>query len=179
MKAFEASSTLVEVNGETVLSIVAGMGTSSSRATRILAKHGLEDPKPGTWYNQQRWLDAFKEIAETVGPNTLYRIGMQIPAHAKFPPQITTIEQGLAAIDMAYKMNHRGGEIGCYAFQSTGPKRAKLVCNNPYPSDFDRGIIQAMANRFKPEGSFVTVELDATQPTRKQGGESCTYLVAW
>jgi len=127
MKLFSATSPQVDVNGETVLSIFAGMGTSSARAARIMAKHGLDDVKPGVWYNQQRWLDAFKEIAETVGPNTLFQIGMQIPANAKFPPQITTIEHGLSAIDVAYKMNHRGGEIGSYAFQSTGARSARVV----------------------------------------------------
>ena len=155
------------------------MGANQARAGRILGGHGLEEIKPGTWYNQQKWLDAFKEIAETVGPNTLYQIGLQIPANAKLPPQITTIEQGLGAIDVAYKMNHRGGDIGSYQFEGTSPKSGKVVCRNPYPSDFDRGIVQAMANRFKPQGSFVSVTLDETQPTRKQGGESCTFLVSW
>jgi hypothetical protein len=163
MKAFQATSPAVEVDGETVLAVVAGMGTNKARADRILGSHGLHDVKPGSWYSQQKWLDAFREIAETVGPNTLYQI----------------IEQALGAIDVAYKMNHRGGEIGSYQFHSTSPKSGKLVCHNPYPSDFDRGIVQAMANRFKPQGSFVSVTLDETQPTRKTGGESCTFLVSW
>ena len=179
MKPFQATSPTVEVNGETVLALVAGMGSNQARGERILDSHGLHEVKPGAWYNQQKWLDAFREIAETVGPNTLYQIGLQIPTKAKLPPQIASIEQGLAAIETAYKMNHRGGDIGSYKFQSTGPKSGKLVCGNPYPSDFDRGIIHAMANRFKPEGAYVNVTLDETQPTRKRGGESCTFLVTW
>ena len=179
MKVFQAAAPTVEVNGETVLSIVAGMGTHTDRASRILAGHGLADPRPGSWYNQQSWLNAFKEIAETLGPNTLYKIGMAVPEKAKFPPQITTVPQALAAIDMAYRMNHRGGEIGSYQYQETGPSSARMVCRNPYPSDFDRGIIQAMANRFKPAGRFVSVELEPGAPTRKNGAESCTYSITW
>ena len=35
------------------------------------------------------------------------RSDSRIPANAKFPPQIKTIEDALGAIDMAYHMNHR------------------------------------------------------------------------
>jgi hypothetical protein len=179
MRPFVASSSAIEVNGETVRAFLEGTGGSRARAARVLESRGLGDPKPGTWYSQQKWLDAFKEIADTVGPNTLFLIGKAIPANAKFPPQISTIEQGLAAIDMAYKMNHRGGEIGSYRFQPTGPRSAAMVCDNPYPSDFDRGIILAVAERFKPDGGFVAVRLDEGKPSRKTGGESCTFLVTW
>jgi hypothetical protein len=177
MKPFEASSPNVEVNGETVLAVLAGMGAASTRATRILAAHGIENPKPGQWIKQQSWLDAFKEISETLGPNTLFQIGLKIPEQAKFPPEIKSIEQALTAINMAYQMNHRGGEIGSYVFEPLAEGKFRMVCRNPYPSDFDRGIIQAMANRFKPQGKTVAVELDTTKPSRKNGGESCTFNV--
>ena len=179
MRVFEAAAPNVEVNGETVLAIVAGMGSFSDRAERILASHGLVEPKPGHWYKQQAWLNAFRDIAGTLGPNTLYRIGLQIPERAQFPPEIASIDQALSAIDVAYRMNHRGGEIGNYHFESTGANSARMVCRNPYPSDFDRGIIQAMANRFKPANSFPRVELDGSAPSRRDGAESCTFLVSW
>jgi hypothetical protein len=178
MKPFVAASPSVEVNGETVLSVLAGMGTTT-RATRVLVAHGIEDPKPGHWYNQQAWLDAFKEISETLGPNTLHRIGMKIPENAIFPPHIQNVEQALSCIDAAYQMNHRGGEIGSYSFESLGHGSGRMVCHNPYPSDFDRGIIQSMIERFKPQGSVARVELDNTKPTRKNGGESCTFNLYW
>ena len=179
MKPFEASSPNVEVNGETVLAVVAGMGSFAERAHRILAGHGIQDPKPGSWHKQQAWLDAFKEISDRLGPATLYQIGMKIPEKAKFPPEIKTIDQALRAVDQAYKMNHRGGEIGSYEFRPTGQRSAEMVCRNPYPSDFDRGIIHAMANRFKPEGGFVQVELDGSIPNRKTSGEACTFKITW
>jgi hypothetical protein len=179
MQPFEATSAHVEVNGETVLAVVAGMGALSSRAVRILELHGMAKPQPGTWYKQQSWLNAFKDIARTLGPTTLFRIGLQIPERAQFPPDLTTLEQGLEAIDGAYRMNHRGGDIGSYAFQSTGPRSATLVCRNPYPSEFDHGIITAMANRYRSETCAPEVKLDPTQPSRLSGGDSCTFLVTW
>jgi len=179
MAQFKAFSEAVEVNGETVLSVVDGMGTMKTVANQILTEAGIKDPTPGQWYKQTAWLKAFKAISEKVGTNTLSVIGQKIPENAKFPPAIDNVEKALGAIDVAYHMNHRGGEIGHYAFTPTGPDAGTLVCNNPYPCDFDRGIITAMAKRFAPSAVKVRVTHDDSKPCRKQGAESCTYTVSW
>jgi len=82
---FIAFAPNVEVNGQTVLSVVDGMGVMKVLAIQILDRHGLSDPQPGLWYSQQAWLDTFREIADQVGPNTLYQIGVRIPENAAFP----------------------------------------------------------------------------------------------
>lgn len=180
MAQFKAFSDKVEVNGETVLSVVNGVGVFKKQALDILAKNGINDPKPGEWFLQQAWLDSFKEISEKIGPKSLYAIGKAIPANAQFPPDINTIEKALAAIDVAYHMNHKGGEIGHYKFVKTEGRTGKIICDNPYPCEFDKGIIEAMAQKFKPEDSiFAIVEHDDTQPCRKKGADSCTYLISW
>ena len=179
MAQFKAYSANVEVNGETVLSVVDGMGAMKTMALGILEKNGIKDPKPGQWFKQQAWLNAFKQISNSIGPNTLSQIGQKIPENAQFPPSIDTIEKALSAIDVAYHMNHRGGEIGHYNCAADGHNKATLVCANPYPCDFDRGIIVAMARRFGPKGGNVQVTHDDTKPCRKSGGESCTYHVGW
>jgi hypothetical protein len=180
MAQFVGMSTTAQVNGETVYSLVDGMGTFKAKALEILAENGIKDPKPGQWFPQQKWLDAFKKISEALGQNTLFSIGMKIPENAKFPPEIDNITKALQAIDVAYHMNHRNGEIGHYNFESFGPKSAKMVCKNPFPCAFDRGIITAMAKRFKPKDSvMVTVVHDDAAPCRSKGGDSCTYNVRW
>ena len=179
MAQFKALSTTVEVNGETVLSVVDGMGAMKNMAMGILEKNGIKNPKPGQWFKQQDWLNAFKQISESIGTNTLSQIGQKIPENAQFPPAIDTIEKALSAIDVAYHMNHRGGEIGHYNYKAEGSNRATLECANPYPCDFDRGIIVAMSRRFGPKGGNVRVVHEDTKPCRKKGGESCTYHVAW
>jgi hypothetical protein len=180
MAQFVSFSPKVEVNGETIYSVVDGMGAFKNKAVDILSQNGIKDPKPGTWFPQQSWLNAFRTISDTIGKSTLRSIGGKIPANAKFPPDIDSIEKALQAIDVAYHMNHRNGEIGHYTFSSIGPKSAKMVCRNPYPCAFDGGIIEAMAQRFKPKDSmFVRVEHDDSSPCRDKGGDSCTYLIRW
>lgn len=179
MAQFKAFSSSVEVNGESVFSIVDGMGAFKQTALMILAQNNIDNPKPGDWFKQQDWLNAFQSISDKIGDEILYSIGVKIPENAQFPPDIDNIEKALSAIDVAYHMNHRNGEIGHYNFEKVGANKAKLVCDNPYPCHFDRGIIEAMAKRFKPAGSSVTVQHDDSAPCRKNGGDSCTYNVAW
>lgn len=191
---FVAFDKKAEVNGETVLSIVSGMEMFKKEALEILKKNGIDDPKPGQWYSQQAWLDAFKTISEKLGISTLFLIGKKIPENAQWPKEIDAIQKALPSIDVAYHMNHKIGNeplfnpqtgamkegIGHYGFELTGPKSAKMVCNNPYPCDFDRGIIEAVAQKFKPADSIgISVKHDDSQPCRKKGKDSCTYLVTW
>jgi hypothetical protein len=180
MAEFVGFDPIVQVSGEAVSAVVHGMGGAKWKALKILAEHNIHDPKWEMWYLQKNWLSAFREISETFGQETLHAIGLKIPENAKFPPDIDTIENALRSIDVAYHMNHRGGEIGIYGFESTGPRSATMVCRNPYPCSFDRGIIEAMAVRFKPDDSVaVSVQHDDSAPCRRHGADSCTYLVTW
>ena len=181
MAQFKAYSPTVEVNGETVLSVVDGMGLFKKKAIEILSQCGIDNPQPGQWYSQQAWLDAFKIIAESVGDSTLFTIGQKIPENAQFPPEIDSLGKALGAIDMAYHMNHKGGEIGHYTLERSGERSAKVICKNPYPCEFDRGIISAFVKRFKPKGfdHYGLVSHEHTAECRKKGGESCTYSITW
>jgi hypothetical protein len=180
MAQFTAFSPAVEVNGETVLSVVAGMGSFSRKALEILAAEGIQSPAAGNWYSQTAWLRAFRTIADGIGENTLYRIGTTIPENANFPPEINDLVKAMESIDVAYHMNHRGGEIGNYAWRSTSDHSGAMTCHNPYPCDFDRGIIDAMSKRFRPQsGGNLRVAHASTGPCRKRGDDDCTYTVAW
>jgi hypothetical protein len=182
MAQFIAYDPKVKVNGQTILSVVNAMEFGQGTRLNILEKHGLADVDPTGWYDQQNWLDAFKEIRDSLGTNTLYIIGKAIPANAKFPPEIDSLEKALNAIDVAYHMNHTKGEIGNYKLTEfdTTKRRAVMTCNNPYPSDFDRGIISAMLIRFKPKDSLkYEVALDTSKESRLKGADSCTYIIKW
>lgn len=182
MAQFTPFSPNVEVNGQTARSIIDAIPVGRDYRMAILERHGIKNPQPNQWYPQEKWLDAFKEIHDTIGQNTLFNIGKAIPENAQFPPQIDNLEKALQAIDMAYKMNHRGGEIGYYKVLSFDKKNktAVMECKNPYPSEFDRGIIMAMLRKFKPiESVRYDVTLDTSKPTRINGADSCTYLISW
>jgi hypothetical protein len=191
MAEFVAFRPGVEVYGAVVLSVVEGMGDFRSMAEGILARQGIRKPQPESWYPQQAWLNAFKTISEKIGARTLFAIGKKILEAVEWPEWINSLETGMSAIDINYHLRHRldgvpmfnekTGEmtegIGHYAFKGlTGKKSALMVCENPYPSEFDRGILTAMGRRFY---SGLEVRLDTTQPTRMKGADSCTYIIEW
>lgn len=178
MVQFQPFSTKVEVKGEAVLAVVAGMRFFEDRARAILGHNGITDPRPGKWYRQQLFLNAFKTIAEAIGPHALYSIGTKIPETAQFPERILSLEEALASIDTAYHLNHRGGEIGSYSFVKEDDGSLWMICTNPYPCEFDRGIIEGMSRNFLPEGyTSVTVVHDDARPCREKGADSCTYQI--
>jgi hypothetical protein len=80
---------------------------------------------------------------------------------------------------MAYHMNHRNGEIGEYKYEKTGERSAKITCTNPYPDEFDKGLIFQMGRKFAPAGAAVAIKYDETKPNRSKGSDSTTYLVSW
>lgn len=172
----------VEVNGQTASAIIEAVTLGKEHRIAVLAKHGIVNPRADVWYLQKKWLMAFEEIASTIGQSTLFNIGKAIPETAKFPPEIDTLEKALHAIDMAYKMNHRGGEIGYYKVLSFDSKQRQAImeCKNPYPSEFDRGIIMAMLRKFRPKDSIrYDVVLDLSKPTRLNGSDACSYTITW
>jgi len=178
MATYKALSPAAEVNGRTVLSVLEVMPLRRL-AEEILLRNKIGHPKPERWYPQQAWLDFFKEIESQVGTDILFSMGMQIPAHATFPPSIDSIRKALASIDIAYHINHRNGEIGHYRFIQAGPRAAQIICNNPYPCDFDRGIITTMATMFKPKDSPGVKITHAADSCRKKGADICTYNITW
>ena len=180
MVQYKAFDDNVKVNGETVLSVVEGMGVFKKTALDILSKNGISNPQPGQWYSQQEWLNAFKTISDKIGNATLYSIGKKIPRNAKFPPEISTVSKALESIDIAYHMNHRGGDIGCYRYKKISNRSAKIICNNPHPCDFDQGIIEAMVERFNSAKSHsCKIKHSSPQECRKNGSDFCEYIVEW
>jgi hypothetical protein len=146
----------------------------------ILQQNHIDSHTQDEWILLQDWLNALKDL-EQLGALDLVTIGMGVPDNAIFPPEIQGVEMALRTIDMAYQMNHRGGDIGEYTYESTGSNSGIMVCRNPYPSDFDFGLLHGIIRKFRPSTARdrIVVQLDPTQPTRKQGADSCTFLLSW
>jgi hypothetical protein len=187
----------IEVNGESLGATVDAFRQYPSIVSKYLLQYEVveKSAKPlnidrNAWYPLDKWLAAYAAIAKEVGLNSLYTIGKKIPENAAFPAHISDIYVALGSIDIAYHMNHRKAGvvmfdpqtgmmlegIGHYAYRLEEEQRAVLVCENPYPCEFDRGIITAMATRFAPTSRTVH---DNDAPCRKKGGSSCTYIVWW
>jgi hypothetical protein len=107
MAQFVAINPNVEVNGQTVLSLVNGLGPFRTKGIEILKECGISNIKLDNWYSQQAWLNAFKHISKNTGSSTLLLIGKSIPDNAQFPSEIDDIFKALSSIDIAYHMNHR------------------------------------------------------------------------
>ncbi len=178
MTVYETYDEDVEVNGQTIQTVIEGMSIEP-KARDYLDEEGIEDPQSGEWYPQQAWLNAFQKIAEDTGDATLKRIGRKIPENADWPPGIDSVCEALDSIDKAYHMNHRGGEIGSYDFEKTGDNSGEFVCDNPYPDAFDEGVIEETAKQFAENKLKVNVEVDDSKPTRDGGADSTTFLVEW
>ncbi|NOU16972.1 MAG: hypothetical protein HOO91_05375 [Bacteroidales bacterium] len=193
MAQFVAFDQNVEVNKVTIMSVVNSMEKGKETRISILEKNGISIEKK-EWYSQQSWLNAFKEIANTLGDMNLFLIGKAIIDSAKFPP-INNLEEALRSLDIAYHMNHRlNGKvmfdsqtgtktegIGHYRltdFNAAG-KHAVMVCDNPYPSKFDEGIITQLVRKFKTTAATESIKLNLTKETRIKGGHSCTYNITW
>ncbi|WP_436514651.1 hypothetical protein [Ekhidna sp. To15] len=182
----------VEAGGNE-LPIVALGALSKQRKNEIIEKYGL-NTQEGAWNDLQSLLNAMKEIADSIGEMNLFMIGKEVMEGAAFPP-MDGLESALRSIDVAYHMNHRkSGKpmfdpatgkmtegIGHYELVrfDEANKEALLVCHTPYPSKFEEGLIVQIARTFKPEGSFLKVQLDETKETRRNGGERCTFKITW
>jgi hypothetical protein len=197
---FQAFEPGIEVNGQTVWAIVDGFIFSKQTPSRILVAEGIgtmgKDSvvkiDPNAWYSQEAWLRAFKQISSSLGPQVLMNIGKRIPENAIFPPWVVDIDTAIQSIDVAYHLNHRkqgkvmfdlGTKemlegIGHYGYERPNPHKALIVseCANPYPCDFDRGILSTMARRFEPTATVAHVN---EQRCRKTGADSCVYHVKW
>jgi hypothetical protein len=189
----------IEVNGESLGATVDAFKAYPAVVAKYLVKHGLVKTSDGraesidrsAWYPLDKWLAAYSEIAREIGVNSLYTIGKKIPENAAFPPHLADIKAALTTIDIAYHLNHR--KNGKLMFDTnTGvmldgighlrvefcekDRKATIVCQEPYPCEFDRGLITALANRFEPMAKTLH---DNNAPCRKKGDSSCTYHVSW
>jgi hypothetical protein len=177
MAQFVAFNPHVEVSGQSMLITFEAMGDV---IRPMLAKHGFSDIDPDTWYPQQPYLDFFREIASGDFQSVLdlVSIGTQVPKLAFWPPEIKTVTDALFALDEAYHMNHRNGDIGHYRATQLDKQTVEICCENPYPCDFDYGTIYGIGHMYLPHQGNFRVE-HVPGDCRKHKGDACTYVARW
>lgn len=179
MAQYKAFDPGVEVLGDVVLSFVEVMGAFKRLAQGILEDNGIRNPEAGRWYSQQAWLNSFKSISENIGPNTVFLLARQIPTSADIDAEIDTLEKALFSLDEAYRKCHRGGEAGHYIFVKTGERTGQMHTLNPYPCDFDRGLLDALSRRFEPANPYLDIVHHDSAQCKGRGADSCTYTITW
>lgn len=178
MGQYEAFERGVEVNGQTVLAVVAGVPlVFEETALTILSENGIENPELDEWYSQQAWLDALSQIAENIGETKILNIGKSIPKNAKWPAGVESVCDGLDSIGQAYQLNHRGGDIGYYEAEQVDETTVTVECKNPYPCAFDTGILEAVAEEFADSSTPTVTEVG--DECRQEGGDTCRYEISW
>ncbi len=188
----------VEVHGQDILSFMDALYVSPTLGTMILQQQKigtLVDNQyqilPKEWYLLSDKITILQTVLERIGPSSLRKVGEKIPENAIFPTEINDIHKAISAINIAYHMNHRkAGKImfdaetgkitdgiGYYGYEAVeGENKIISVCENPNISEYDEGILKAMAKRFEP---MARVTLDPNKPTRRTGGDSCTFIITW
>lgn len=179
MSAHEPLDDGVEVNGQTVLSVVNAFPEAlQSRGEEILSENGIENPEEDEWYPQEDWLGAFDDLYDKMGERTLRQVGKIIPQSAEWPPGTEDVVDGVESIDTAYHMNHQGGEIGNYSVVEVDDDRGMVLveCDNPYPCQFDQGILEGVSSEFSD--THINVKEIGTE-CREDGGDACLYEVKY
>lgn len=161
----------------------------------LLNENGIEELKEGEYYDLQSFLNAFKDLGEKIGEMNLFVIGKTVMEKVEFPP-MENLEQALVSIDIAYHMSHKkNGKdmfdpstgkildgIGNYEVQKYDEvnRTAVVLCSTPYPSKFEEGILVQIVRLFKPKDSLrAKVTLDPTKETKRNGADTCTYIITW
>lgn len=185
----------IEVGGVSIGAVIDAFQQYPSIVTKYLTQYGLGGKQGqidrSAWYGLDKWLAVYNAIAKDVGVNSLYSIGKRVPENIELPPSVTDIRSVFGSLNIAYHLNHRKdgelmfdmatgkmldgiGQVTCDFAE--GEQRLTLKFENPYPCEFDRGLIHAFAMRFE---AAARVAHDNGAPCRKKGASSCTYVVSW
>lgn len=179
MPAYLSFDPAALINGASVRSVLAGLRLLG-RGPELLLRHGLpESPTPGQWYSMQAWLNVLRDVEQEFGQETLYAVGLQVVEHAELPPSLTSLPQALRALDLIYRTNVHGRNMGYYRVVHEKPTEILLHCRTPNPPAFERGIITGLTRRFKPADALrVRVEEAPTRPDPADP-HLTAYVVNW
>jgi hypothetical protein len=175
----------VEALGEVIESFVLAFPEQiRPHGVEALERQGIREIKPDQYYPAQAFLNAMKEIAEKAGRNMMTRVGERIALRVDMPEGFDTLKTALEGLDTAYHSKYIGGEIGHWKYTHEGNSqsltRGVMVSTNHYCCAFDRGVLEGFAKRFRPGNvTDALVRHDDSSPCRKNGGDSCTYIITW
>jgi hypothetical protein len=181
MREFQVNAGTAAVNGKVVETYMAAMGPYAGRGEQVLKRNlGVEKLvyDGTTFYPLDQFLKTLEEFQAQLGQPFLKAMGKFVLTKAEFPPDITSLEQALSMLNIAYYMNHQcaPGDIGSYRWQQVSDRGGVMTCDNPYPCAFDQGLLETLAARFAPGA---TVAHDPADGCRHQRGDACAFTISW
>jgi hypothetical protein len=186
----------MEASGRTLAALLQAFGQFKALASKYLLEEGVgqKGPEgvvvvdPSAWYPLDAYLRALTRFSQEMGDSVVHQIGMSIPKHVQWPPNITDIKTFTLAMDMGYHMSHRRhgqvmGDpatgrimegIGHYLARSRPDGFMEIEADNPYPCAFDRGVLFGAMRVLNVVGAIIH---DESHPCRKRGSKACVYVV--
>lgn len=175
---FQAASPADKVSGASIRAFVHALGLSQRRGLQALAEQGITSVDPDAWYPWQAYLNAQRTVYQTIGPNTVGRVGRKLVEEANFPLAIDSVHAALDTLNGDYRLRHRGRDVGGFVYQATGERSGRMTVRTPYPCELDRHVIEALCQRFRPADSLA-VYLKHQEGCRNQGAEECVFHLHW
>ncbi len=160
-----------------IIAVIESLG--HEEIDHLITKYDIGDKQ---WFSQQIELDILKALSENNSFLDMVSIGMKIPDVADFPPASAevSVHEVLEGVRDAYESAVRGPNTGSYEYTKLGDRKGRMVCNNPYPSDFDYGLIYRIVQKYRPDDSeHVLVVRDESVQNRRTGGDTCIYDISW
>ncbi len=176
MAQFIAFDESVEIIGFGLQSIFTGIAATigEGQAIEIFKKYNLYPIDEESWYSQQTCLDILKDLDEFAD---LVAVGFKVfqPLNS---PDIRTVVDALNFLDVGYQTIHRGDDRGGYQFYLISDQLGRLICHNPYPADFDFGVVYSLLKHY-PTGNEMRIVWDEKVPNRKQDADTCEFIIEW
>ena len=182
MAQYIAFSPKVEVSSSLISSMLSAIPQQEQKIRSICARNGIQNIQTSDWCQQQKFLNVYKDVAQTLGPHMLFIMGKSLFDSLRFSDEVKTLDAALRNLDAVMQQGHREDQEGYYSLLSfdARKKEARIKCKNPYPCYLDRGILTGLSRKFKPtDASLINVQLDTNLPHRLIGAESSTYSVLW
>jgi len=145
----------------------------------IMADHGLQDVDEDEWVSLQAVVDTYEETHDEAGPSTMRQAGIENGRVIEWPPEVTTPQDGLAALDDIHQAAFRGGTdhpAGRYTYEKVDATTAKVGLSDDYafPKEIGEGAVKGVVESLADESVVVDVQEDDAA-----AGEKAAFVVSW
>lgn len=172
-----------QTKGTFVVGFLTAVGDISQafepKLTKILAENGIENPREDETYPAGAVIASINQLAEDIGPNTTHQIGVKQVTVPEWPPDINSIEDGMAALNDMYDeayVNPDEALLGRFHYEQTGDSsgRGAVTKNFPYPPAFARGIFEGIIKELGPSNAFPRIS-----ETEPRADEKAAFELHW